>query len=94
MGGEDLLNLGRLYELAKQHEKAERAFTAYLREPDAQKKTIARKQLLYTLAAQDKWKEALPMASLLLDEPVYDQHIIYATQEFLMDCVPQISGRR
>jgi thiol-disulfide isomerase/thioredoxin len=81
--GEELLNLGRLYELANQHEKAERAFTAYLREADAQKKTIARKQLLDALAAQEKWNDAIPVASLLLDESTYDQDIISSTQSLI-----------
>jgi thiol-disulfide isomerase/thioredoxin len=81
--GEELLNLGRLYELANQSERAERAFTAYLREPDAQKKTIARKQLLYVLDAQEKWNDAIPVASLLLDEPTYDQDTIRSTQSVI-----------
>jgi thiol-disulfide isomerase/thioredoxin len=80
---EELLNLGRLFELANQYERAERAFTAYLREPDAQKKTIARKQLLYVLDAQEKWNDAIPVASLLLDEPAYDQDIIISTQSVI-----------
>ena len=78
--GEELLSLARLYELAKQHESAEKALTAYLRDPDAQKKTTALKQMLYALVGQEKWKEALPVASSLLDEPVYDQDIIFVTQ--------------
>ena len=81
--GEELLNLGRLYELANQYERAETAFTAYLREPDAQKKSIARKQLLYVLDAQEKWNDAIPVASLLLDEPTYDQDIIRSTQSVI-----------
>jgi hypothetical protein len=48
---EELLNLGRLYELANQYERAEKAFKSYLREPYAQKRTIARKQLLDALDA-------------------------------------------
>ncbi len=78
--GEELLSLARLYALATQHESAEKAFTAYLREPDTQKKTIARKQLLWALVAQEKWQQALPVASFLLDEPIYDQDLIFSTQ--------------
>lgn len=81
--GEELLELGRLYNLANQPENAEMSLKAYLRESAAEKKTIAHQQLLNALNAQKKWNDAVSVASDLLDETAYDQDIINSTQALI-----------
>ena len=74
--GEQLLSLAQLYLAASQNVNAENAYAIYLRDPNAANTTLARKGLLSALFAQEKWREAIPVANLLLDAPKYDQDII------------------
>lgn len=81
--GEQLFSLAQIYGLAGQQADAEKALGVYLRDPDAAKATQARINLLYALVAQNKFAEAAPIADRLLDEPKYNQDIIFNVQSLI-----------
>jgi thiol-disulfide isomerase/thioredoxin len=74
--GEQLFDLARLYVMAGQTARAEKAYLIYLGDSKAVNTTLARKGLLSVLLAQSKWKAAIAPANLLLDKRTYDQEII------------------
>jgi len=79
----ELLSLATLYTHAEQYEGAERALLAYLSLPGAGETLRARKNLLQTYLDQKKYREALPVAEVLLGEPVYDSTIIMRVQALI-----------
>jgi thiol-disulfide isomerase/thioredoxin len=81
--GEQLFSLAQIYELAGQPADAEKAFGIYLLAPSAAKSTQARVSLLSVLVAQKKFAEALPIADSLLDEPKYNQDIIFRVKSLI-----------
>jgi len=70
-----LFDLGQLYFIALMPAETEKAFAAYLRDPTATEVTRARTDLLWALASQRKWDEAIPIAEQLLDDSSYDWNI-------------------
>jgi thiol-disulfide isomerase/thioredoxin len=84
--GKLLFDLGLLYVIAQLPEGAERAFTAYLRDP-AEDVALARKLLLSALVEQKKWEAATSAAKQLLDDTNYD----WDTDEYVR---PLIEGLR
>lgn len=70
-GGKQLFDLGLVHVIAQLPEGAERAFTAYLRDP-AGDAAVARRLLLWALVGQKKWTAAISVAKQLLDGPDYD----------------------
>src|ERR1044071_9174491 len=68
--GRQLFYLGLLHFVALSPEGAERAFTAYLRDP-AEDAAAARQYLLWALVEQKKWDAATLVAGQLLDAPDY-----------------------
>ncbi len=70
-----LFDLGQLYFVALMPAETERAFAAYLRDPAATEVTRARTDLLWALASQRKWDEAIPIAEQLLNDSSYDWNI-------------------
>lgn len=86
----ELLRLAKLYLYALRYADAETAYTAYLADPKAAEALLARKSLLIALTRQGKLAEAVPVASLLLDAPGYDQEIILS----LHDLVDALSTQR
>lgn len=79
----ELLSLATLYTHAEQYEGAERALLAYLSLPGAEETLRARKNLLQTYLDQKKYGEALPVAEVLLGEPMYDSTIIIRVQSLI-----------
>lgn len=73
--GKQLFDLGQLYFVALLPEGTETVFAAYLRDPAATEITLARRNLLWALAGQKKWDEAIPVAEQLLSDPKYDWNI-------------------
>lgn len=91
--GEQLFDLGRLANLAEQHEDTERALTAYLRDPAAEHAKAARQLLLYALAALQKWDAATVVADALLSAPEFDEEVIDSTRAVMNGLRPSQTAR-
>jgi thiol-disulfide isomerase/thioredoxin len=76
MAGDNLLDLGRLYLLARQPQNAEALAYAYFRKPPAGGDlSRARAVLLWSLVEQQKWGDATKVAKQLLDRIEYPQDV-------------------
>ncbi|HEV3467930.1 MAG TPA: TlpA disulfide reductase family protein [Pyrinomonadaceae bacterium] len=81
--GEELYHLGKLYAAAGQHALTERALKTYLRRPSAARAADARTALLYALAAQKKWDDAVAVAEVLLNKSPMSYDVLYNTQNLI-----------